>query len=81
MGQLLVITIPHELGKEEALRRIKAALGNASQNFPILKVEEEVWSEDRMDFRVRVPGQIASGKVLVDHDNVRLEVTPPAAPA
>ncbi len=70
MAEPLVITIPHKLGKEEALRRIRPALGKASQNFPALKVEEEVWSNERMDFRVRALGQVAE-------DNVRLEVTLP----
>jgi hypothetical protein len=77
MAEPLVITISHKLGKEEALRRIKPALGNASQNFPALKVEQEVWSDDRMDFRVRALGQVAAGNVQVTEDNVRLEVTLP----
>jgi hypothetical protein len=33
---------PHKLCKEEALRRIRSALGSASRNFLVLKVEEEV---------------------------------------
>ena len=77
MAEPLVITIPHKLGKEEALRRLKPALGKASQNFPTLKVEEEVWSNERMDFRVRALGQVAAGNVQVAEDNVRLEVTLP----
>jgi|SRR5215470_7471587 len=77
MAQPLVITIPHKLGKEEALRRIRPALGNASQNFPVLKVEEEIWAEDRMAFRVRALGQVADGTVQVGDDNVRIEVTLP----
>ena len=77
MAEPLVITIPHKLGKEEALRRIRPALGKASQNFPALKVEEEVWSNERMDFRVRALGQVAAGNVQVAEDNVRLEVTLP----
>jgi hypothetical protein len=36
MAEPLVVTIPHKLGKEEALRRIEPALGNASQSFPVL---------------------------------------------
>jgi hypothetical protein len=77
MAEPLVITIPHKLGKEEALRRIKPALGNAAQNFPVLKVEEEVWSDDRMGFRVRALGQVAAGNVQIGDDSVRLEVTLP----
>src|SRR5262249_53784335 len=75
MSEPLVITIPHKLGKQEALRRIKPALGNASQSFPVLKVDEEVWTDDRMDFRVRALGQTAAGNVQVADDSVRIEAT------
>jgi putative polyhydroxyalkanoic acid system protein len=77
MSEPLVITISHKLGKEEALRRIKPALGKASENFPVLKVEEETWSGDRLDFRVRAIGQAAAGNVQVTDDAVRLEVRLP----
>jgi len=73
----LVVAIPHKLGKDEALRRIKPALSKASSSFPVLSVEEEVWAGDRMDFRVRALGQVAAGNVQVGEDNVRLEVTLP----
>ena len=77
MSEPLVVTIPHKLGKEEALRRVKPALAKASSSFPLLEVEEEIWSGDRMDFRVRALGQLAAGNVQVGDDNVRLEVTLP----
>jgi Putative polyhydroxyalkanoic acid system protein (PHA_gran_rgn) len=77
MAEPVVITIAHKLGKEEALRRIKPALGKASESFPVLKVEEEMWSGERMDFRVRALGQVAAGNVQVADDSVRLEVTLP----
>jgi hypothetical protein len=73
----LVIIFPHKLGKDEALRRIKPALGKAAQNFPVLKVDEETWSGDRLDFRVRALGQVAAGNVEVAEQSVRLEVTLP----
>jgi hypothetical protein len=59
MTEPLVVRIAHKLGKEEALRRIKPALGKASSSFPVLTVEEETWSGDSMTFRVRALGQIA----------------------
>jgi hypothetical protein len=77
MAEPLVITISHSLGKEEALRRIRPALGKASTSFPVLKVEEEVWSGDRLDFRVRALGQVAAGNVQIADDNIRLEVILP----
>ena len=77
MAEPLVVTIPHKLGKDEALRRIKPALGKASASFPVLTVEEEIWSGDSMIFRVRALGQVAAGKVDVGEQSVRLEVTLP----
>jgi hypothetical protein len=73
----LVLIFPHRLGKDEALRRIRPALGTAAQSFPVLKVEEETWSGDRLDFRVRALGQAAVGNVEVGEERIRLEVTLP----
>ena len=59
------------------MRRVKPALAKASESFPVLKVEEETWSGDRLDFRVRALGQGAAGNVQVGDESVRLEVTLP----
>ena len=77
MSEPLVVVIPHKLGKEEARRRVKPALGKAASSFPVLAVEEETWAGDRMTFRVRALGQVAAGSVDVAEDSVRLEVTLP----
>lgn len=77
MADPIIITIPHKLGKEEALRRTKVALGKASENLPVLNVEEELWSGDRMDFKVRALGQLAAGSVQVLDQSVRIEVALP----
>jgi hypothetical protein len=77
MSAPLVVSIPHSLGREEARRRLKAGLTRAASSFPVLKVDEERWEEDRMIFRVRALGQAASGHLDVADDHVRLEVTLP----
>jgi Putative polyhydroxyalkanoic acid system protein (PHA_gran_rgn) len=77
VSEPLVVIIPHQLGKEEALRRVKPALGKASQSFPILQADQEVWSGERMDFRVKAIGQVAVGNVQVSDTHVRLEVKMP----
>jgi hypothetical protein len=77
MSKPIVISIPHSLGKEEALRRLKPGLSGAAASFPVLKVDEEIWSGDRLTFRVRALGQAAAGTVDVADDYVRLEVTLP----
>ncbi|WP_027556739.1 polyhydroxyalkanoic acid system family protein [Bradyrhizobium sp. Cp5.3] len=77
MSQPLVVSIPHRLGREEALRRLKSGLGRAAASIPVIQVEEERWSGDSMNFRIRALGQIASGQVDVADDHVRLEVVLP----
>lgn len=77
MSAPLVVSIPHSLGREEAARRLKSGLTRAATNVPMLKVDEERWDGDRMDFRVRAMGQAASGHVDVAEDHVTVEVVLP----
>lgn len=77
MSAPLVVSIPHRLGREEARRRLQAGLTRAAAAVPVLRVDEERWSGDRMIFRVRALGQSAAGQVDVEDDHVRVEVTLP----
>ena len=77
MSQPFVVSIPHRLGQAEALRRLQGGLTRAAAQFPVLQVDEEQWSGERMTFRVRALGQAASGFIDVGEDDVRLEVTLP----
>jgi Putative polyhydroxyalkanoic acid system protein (PHA_gran_rgn) len=77
MSAPLVVSIPHNLGREEAIRRLKTGLTRAASSFPILNVDEERWDDNRMIFRVRALGQAASGHIEVADDHVRVEVTLP----
>jgi hypothetical protein len=73
----LIVSIPHRLGREEAIRRLKTGLTRAASSVPVLHVDEARWEGDRMIFRVRALGQAASGHLDVAEDHVRLEVTLP----
>jgi hypothetical protein len=77
MSAPLVVSIPHQLGRDEAMRRLKTGLTRAASSVPVLKVDEERWEDNRMIFRVRALGQAASGHLDVADDHVRLEVTLP----
>ena len=70
----LVVSIPHSLGREEAMRRLKTGLSRAASSVPVLSVDEERWEDNRMIFRVRALGQAAAGHVDVAEDHVRVEV-------
>ena len=73
----LVVSIPHSLGREEAMRRLKTGLARAASSVPVLSVDEERWEDNRMIFRVRAMGQAAVGHVDVAEDHVRVEVVLP----
>jgi hypothetical protein len=58
MPQPLVVSIPHSLGKDEAVRRLKSGLGNAQSNFGhLFKVQEETWTIDHLQFRAGASGE------------------------
>jgi hypothetical protein len=78
MSEPLIVTIPHRLGKDEALRRIKDGLGRGRNEFArLLTIENETWAGDRLTFSVKALGQRASGTIDVYEAAVRLEVTLP----
>jgi Putative polyhydroxyalkanoic acid system protein (PHA_gran_rgn) len=75
MSKPLVVSIPHRLGKAEALRRLKGGLANVGTNFGhLLSIQQQTWTGDQLQFHVSALGQVASGSIDVAEDHVRLEV-------
>jgi Putative polyhydroxyalkanoic acid system protein (PHA_gran_rgn) len=78
MTQPLVVSIPHRLGQDEALRRIKSGLAEARDKFgQLFRIDEETWTGNRLQFRISALAQSASGTIDVFDDHVRLEVVLP----
>jgi hypothetical protein len=78
MAKPLIVSIPHQLGKEEAVRRLKSGFGRARTTFgEKFAVIDETWSGDHLDFRAGVLGQTATGTIDVAEDHVRVEVLLP----
>jgi len=78
MSKPLVISIPHRLGKNEAIRRLKSGLGSVRTNFGhVFSVQEESWTGDQLRFRVGALGQFVSGTIDVAEDYVQLEMMLP----
>ena len=74
----LVVSIPHRVGKDEAIRRLKNGLGQARTSYShLLSVEEEVWNGDSLKFRIRALGQTSEGTIGVAEDHLRIEVQLP----
>jgi hypothetical protein len=74
----VVDQIPHRLGREEAVRRLKTGFGNAQSAFGgQFVVSEETWTQQRLDFRATVLGQATGGAIDVAEDHVRIELQLP----
>ena len=66
MSKPLVVSIPHRLGKAEAVRRLKAGLSSVQSDFKhVFTVQEETWVGDSLTFRISALGQTASGVIEV----------------
>lgn len=75
MAQPLTVSIPHHLGKEEALRRLQSGLGKVRANYGhFFAVQEETWTDNRLQFRISAIGQAVSGTLVVLDDRVDLQV-------
>lgn len=78
MSKPLTVSIPHRLGKAEAVRRLQKGLSSVRTDFAhVFAVQEEAWSGDTLRFRISALGQVASGTVEVFEDHARLEVQLP----
>ena len=75
MSKPFLVSIPHRLGKDEAVRRLKAGLGTAQANYKhVFTVQEETWIGDRLQFRISALAQTVSGTIDVAEDQVHLQV-------
>ncbi len=78
MAQPLVVSIPHRLGRDEAVRRIKSGLGDARAQFAhLITLSEGVWDENRVSLQASALGQVATALIDVRDDHVQLTVQLP----
>jgi putative polyhydroxyalkanoic acid system protein len=75
MTEPLVVSIPHRLGRDEAMRRIKSGFGNARGHFAhLVTISEERWEDSRLTFHAGALGQTASGVIDVRENSVLVSV-------
>lgn len=78
MSKPVVVTIPHQLGRAEARRRIEEGFGRLTgQIGPGIGDFNKSWEGDRMTFALSAMGQAISGVLDVQEQDVRLEVLLP----
>ncbi|HVZ04997.1 polyhydroxyalkanoic acid system family protein [Hyphomicrobium sp.] len=77
MSRPVIVDIPHTLGKDEAIQRLKTGFARIAAGAPLLAIEEEVWNSNQLTFKLAALGQSAAGKATVDDSNVRVEIMLP----
>jgi hypothetical protein len=76
--ETLTVLIPHHLGRDEALRRIKSGLEHVEQQFrSVFQVQEQTWTGSMLQFKVRALGQSISGTIDVEDRQVKLDIVLP----
>jgi hypothetical protein len=78
MTKPLIVEIPHQLGREEARRRLETGIGQLKTKFgDKLSSVDESWTGDHLDVVIKAMGQGISAGLDVETDHVRLEVQLP----
>lgn len=79
MAKPVTISIPHQLGRGEARRRIDEGFADLSRHLgagAVGRIERE-WRGDRLEFAVTTLGQAISGHITVADAAVTVEVLLP----
>lgn len=78
MSKPLIVTVPHQLGRAEARRRLESGIGHLKAKFgDKVSSVTDAWTGDRLDVRVVALGQSADAQLDVEEDHVRVEVQLP----
>jgi hypothetical protein len=78
MSDPVTVSVPHKLGREEAVRRLKSGLERAHGQFgALISIDRQEWSGDTLRFQMRALGQSAAGTITVFEDSLRIEVVLP----
>jgi hypothetical protein len=79
MARPVTITIPHQLGKEEARSRIANGFGQLEAQMAAASVSNvrQAWSGDTLNFSAQALGQSFIGAINVGEQDVRIEVALP----
>jgi hypothetical protein len=75
------MNVPHNLGKEEARRRLDEGFGRVQQQMTGgmagLLAWQQSWDGDRLNFQAGGLGQVIAGRIDVFTDSIHLEVDLP----
>lgn len=78
MAKPVVVNLPHQLGSDEARRRIAGGIGTLKDHIPGGAAVDSAWAGDRLSLLIRAMGQEIASDIDVEERNVRVEVRLPA---
>lgn len=74
----LTVNIPHQLGREEARRRVEQHLSQSKQQYgSVLEQMDDRWTGDTLYLSIRAMGQSLSGVLYIEEQVVRVEIPLP----
>jgi hypothetical protein len=79
MTKPITVALPHQLGAQEAKRRMQSRIGQLRDHIPGGAQVESSWTGDRMHLSVRAMGQDVRAHIDVEEKLVRLELQLPPA--
>ena len=74
MSKPVVVSIPHELGRAEARRRIEEGLGRLTAQIGAVGEIKQAWDGDLLRFSLQAIGQTVTGTIDIQDREARLEV-------
>ncbi len=78
MAKPVIVNIPHDLGREEARRRLETGFGRIRDQIGSFGLNfQERWEGDRLHFTGGKFGQKVAGRIDVMQESVRIEVDLP----
>ena len=77
MSKPLVVSIPHQLGRAEARRRIDNGMDQLVGQLGAIGELKQTWTDDVLRFSLVAVGQTVTGQVAVEEHEVRLEIVLP----
>jgi len=78
MSKSITLTVPHELGRAEARRRIDESVGKLTAQMGVVSgLVDKSWTGDQLRFAVSALGQQIHGVIDVEDALVKLEVVLP----
>jgi hypothetical protein len=78
MSKAITLTLPHELGRAEARRRIDEGFGSFARHLgAVAGSVTKTWTGDHLTFRLAALGQEIKGSMDVEDTVVKMEVLLP----